>query len=275
MQRQMRSGMPSFGTLRPQPDATDTDMDVYPPYNKPSSQIPLLPQTPVPIPQRVPDFVLYSHPSCPRSMELVGLLQFYQLSQILIQDVNTLSMKPPWLDGVPTLADTKIGLVYKGSDAITFIKNLVELQIKNRERQQQQMKQHQMQQQHQTQQQHQMQQQQMQQQQMQQQESQETRNNQIPRDMNQQLVQRRFSDIVQDTPKENIGTETKTSFFDDLFQSEDNTSTNSVSSALISNATKISLPDNSHRYASSGQPKVSENSINHYQTQRQSQIKKS
>lgn len=85
--------------------------------------------------QRVPDFILYVHSRCSQSNGLVNLLIQRPLSQILVQDVSAIAQKPPWLNGVPTLVDTKIGLVYKGSDAITFVRNLIELQINNDRRQ--------------------------------------------------------------------------------------------------------------------------------------------
>jgi hypothetical protein len=84
-------------------------------------------------PPAVPEFVLYVHPNSPQSMQLYQYLQKYQLPQVFVQDVTTLQNKPSWLDGVPILADTKIGLLYRGSDAITFVNNLVGLHVKTQE----------------------------------------------------------------------------------------------------------------------------------------------
>lgn len=236
------SGIPHFGVVRPQPTA----MDISPPQ-----QVQAVAQPPVPPqPQRVPDFVLYVHPQCPRSGELLELLYEHPLSQILTQNVEDIPNKPPWLDGVPTLADTKIGLVYKGSDAMTFVKNLIGLQIKHREKQEQFMRL-----------------QQQQQQQMlqpQEQRSQYEGQRKTPRDMNQQLALRRFPDVIKEAPTVQEKKETKKSPMDDLFQPDD-------SPGMLSGSTSISLPDNSHRYQTSS--KVSESSLTDYQNRRQAQIK--
>jgi hypothetical protein len=105
------SGMPTLGVLRPI-DGSDEPMQPAPPA-------------------KVPEFVLYVHPDCPKSIELVQLLNKCPLSQLLIQNVCNIDPRPAWLNGVPMLANTKVGLVYKGSDAIIVVNRLIDLHIKS------------------------------------------------------------------------------------------------------------------------------------------------
>jgi hypothetical protein len=46
------------------------------------------------------------------------------LPNILQQDVQLLTEHPVWLCGTPMLADTKLGLLYKGSDVIMIINHM-------------------------------------------------------------------------------------------------------------------------------------------------------
>lgn len=105
MQRRSHNGIPSSGPVRPEPNLIPAEV-------RPRGMM--------------TDFVLYVHNSCPRSNDLIEVLKHHQVPSVLIQNVADLRTRPQWLDGVPILADAKIGLIYKGSDAIAFVTNLIQ-----------------------------------------------------------------------------------------------------------------------------------------------------
>jgi hypothetical protein len=57
-----------------------------------------------------------------KQMKDVPLHQVFQQNVVLLQD------RPPWLDGVPMLADTNLGMVYRGTDCMIFVEKLMELE---------------------------------------------------------------------------------------------------------------------------------------------------
>ena len=106
MQRRSHNGIPSAtGPMRPDPNPIPADVKTR---------------------SALTDFVLYVHNSCQRSRELLDLLKYHPMPSVFVQNVADLRTRPQWLDGVPILADAKIGLIYKGSDAIAFVTNLVQ-----------------------------------------------------------------------------------------------------------------------------------------------------
>lgn len=80
---------------------------------------------------RRPDFVLYFRRSCRNSLQLLNLLDQRPLTQVYQQDIDFLTSLPSWLTGTPALVDTKLGLVYKGTDAKVFIEKLCRLKIES------------------------------------------------------------------------------------------------------------------------------------------------
>lgn len=72
----------------------------------------------------LPEYVCYVHPSCPHSQRAMKLTS--QMKSVLVQNVATISDKPSWLTGVPILANTHLGVVYKGSDAFTLLSKLLQ-----------------------------------------------------------------------------------------------------------------------------------------------------
>ena len=72
-----------------------------------------------------PEYVLYVSPACSKSIALVNLLRSVPQDKILIQDVKLLNVLPPWLNGTPLLVQTKFGITYKGTDAINYVKMLL------------------------------------------------------------------------------------------------------------------------------------------------------
>ena len=123
---QLASGTPRMGATRSGMSTRDYPMPQAPPKQPPP---------PPPSPQRPPDFVVYYQPNCRNSQHILQLLQQYPMSQIYAQDVNLLQTRPQWLVGTPMLADTKLGLVYQGADATTFIQKLCGLQEQHRRKQ--------------------------------------------------------------------------------------------------------------------------------------------
>jgi hypothetical protein len=49
-------------------------------------------------------------------------------TDILIQDVKDLEEVPSWLNGTPILADTNMGVIYRGKDAVVLTKKMCALQ---------------------------------------------------------------------------------------------------------------------------------------------------
>ena len=75
-------------------------------------------------PPSQPAFVLYVHNKCTTSQSLLAQLEKTPIPNIFIQNIALLQDRPRWLDGVPVLADTKLGVVYKGTDCIVFLDKL-------------------------------------------------------------------------------------------------------------------------------------------------------
>lgn len=71
-----------------------------------------------------PAYVLYIEPGKEPSDRLTTGVQNSGLTQIYIQDVRLLPQRPSWLNGTPILADTKMGLIYRGTDAFVFAQKL-------------------------------------------------------------------------------------------------------------------------------------------------------
>ena len=114
--RQSSYGLPQAGTMRFQRPPLPTQ------HQPPPTQ-----HQPPPPAQARPNLVLYTHPNCPQSNGLIQqLMQRPRIQGLHIQDVNKLTERPPWLDGVPTLADTRLGIVYKGSDALMFMEKVIQ-----------------------------------------------------------------------------------------------------------------------------------------------------
>ena len=72
-----------------------------------------------------PDFVLYFHPKCPTCGLILAKMRTISLRNIYLQNVIMLQDRPPWLDGVPILADTHLGMIYRGTDAMIFLDSLI------------------------------------------------------------------------------------------------------------------------------------------------------
>ena len=75
-----------------------------------------------------PPFVLYFHPQCTNSISLLRQFQQTPISSVFLQDVRLLQQRPEWLNGTPMLVDTKMGLMYRGTDAIQFVTTLARLE---------------------------------------------------------------------------------------------------------------------------------------------------
>lgn len=71
-----------------------------------------------------PDFVLYFHPNCPVCRPLLQKLEHKSIPKVYVQNVLLLDNRPPWLNGVPILADTTLGMIYRGTDALIFLESL-------------------------------------------------------------------------------------------------------------------------------------------------------
>lgn len=69
-------------------------------------------------------FILYIHPHCPTSRGLSTALRKQPRPDVYVQNVQLLEEKPEWLDGVPIVADTAMGLIYRGTDAVMFMDKL-------------------------------------------------------------------------------------------------------------------------------------------------------
>eukprot|EP00466_Bigelowiella_natans_P005337 jgi/Bigna1/136854/aug1.36_g11562 len=101
-------GRPQAGVFRQGPTSTTTTVSVK---TSPAVQ---------------PDFVLYVQPRCKKSQSLVGIVESSGIRPplIMIQDVRILSVLPEWLHTTPVCADARLGLIYKGDDAVTVVERL-------------------------------------------------------------------------------------------------------------------------------------------------------
>lgn len=70
--------------------------------------------------------MLYVQSKCFPSRQLQELLQEYPTPTLVVQDAHQLHDKPDWLIGTPSIVDIKLGLLYKGSDAICLVQKLVQ-----------------------------------------------------------------------------------------------------------------------------------------------------
>ena len=93
------------------------------PQDQPAPQ-PHLPISPPVTPSRT-DFVLYFHPKCPICTKLLGKLDSTPLDNVFLQNVMMLTDPPQWINGVPLLADTRLGLVYRGTDCMVFLDKMM------------------------------------------------------------------------------------------------------------------------------------------------------
>jgi hypothetical protein len=75
-------------------------------------------------PQHTPEFVLYVHAQCASSDRLLSILKSTPMPNILLQNVHLLTECPVWLCGTPMLVDTKLGLLYKGSDVFMLVNHM-------------------------------------------------------------------------------------------------------------------------------------------------------
>ena len=75
----------------------------------------------------VPDYVLYVHPKCPTCRSIKERLGPHQLPKVYMQNVLLLQDRPPWMDGVPSIADTHLGMIYRGTDALVFLESLIKV----------------------------------------------------------------------------------------------------------------------------------------------------
>ena len=74
-----------------------------------------------------PKYVLYVHPKCPTSEKLKLHIQQQPAAQhdLYIQNVLLLKKCPEWLNGVPILADTTVGVIYRGTDCLVYVDKLL------------------------------------------------------------------------------------------------------------------------------------------------------
>lgn len=77
----------------------------------------------------VPDYVLYFKSGCVTCDRLLQKIdRFGPLPNVYLQNILMLTQRPPWLDGVPILADTHLGMIYRGSDALIFLDKLIDVE---------------------------------------------------------------------------------------------------------------------------------------------------
>lgn len=75
-----------------------------------------------------PEYVLYYLPNCQVYASLRQKLEFHPLKTVL--QVNLLSLggqRPPTLNGSPIIVETKLGTLYRGTDAIILLNKLLQL----------------------------------------------------------------------------------------------------------------------------------------------------
>ena len=82
--------------------------------------------TPPPPPQpQAPAYVMYFKPKCTPCRRMLRTLAENRLSTVFVQNIWLLAHLPPWLDGTPILADTRLGVIYRGTDAQVFLDKLI------------------------------------------------------------------------------------------------------------------------------------------------------
>lgn len=73
-----------------------------------------------------PAYVLYLEPTLNLlNQTLLKSIQPHHKDVFKLQIVTKMKERPPWLNGVPILADTKLGLIYRGTDCVTMTKKLL------------------------------------------------------------------------------------------------------------------------------------------------------
>ena len=77
-----------------------------------------------------PKFVVYFHPRCLSSQDILEMFKQAPSNQVYLQNVVLLQQRPEWLNGTPIVVDTNLGLLYRGTDAKHLVRNMCELQIK-------------------------------------------------------------------------------------------------------------------------------------------------
>jgi hypothetical protein len=81
-----------------------------------------------PFPQHIqpqnPSYIVYVSMKCPVSAQLLTKLNKKPVPNTLVQDVHKLKEYPTWLNGTPIVADTGLGLIYKGTDALVLLEKL-------------------------------------------------------------------------------------------------------------------------------------------------------
>jgi len=77
------------------------------------------------------NYVVYYHDLSPHCRELFPYVQSPRCPpSVLMQDIAPLRAQgqelPDWLDGVPVLADARLGLAFKGADALEVFRKIIE-----------------------------------------------------------------------------------------------------------------------------------------------------
>lgn len=116
--RQMGNNPQMMAAHRSMQATTTTSMDID------ETQPAAPPEPPASPPQTT--HVVYTLASCPNSIKILQALAQNHVPSILVQDVRKLNQKPAWLNGVPLVADTQFGLLYRGSDAMLIIDKLIQ-----------------------------------------------------------------------------------------------------------------------------------------------------
>lgn len=74
----------------------------------------------------IPRYILYTRISCFTSTNLLQRIANSKGGHIIhIQDADAITHRPKWLDGTPILADTELGIVYKGTNAKTVLERIL------------------------------------------------------------------------------------------------------------------------------------------------------
>ena len=95
-----------------------------------SSPQPPTPPISTPPTSAPPKFVVYFHPRCKCSQDILEMFKQAPSNQVYLQNVVLIQHRPEWLNGTPILVDTNLGLLYRGTDAKHLVRNMCELQIK-------------------------------------------------------------------------------------------------------------------------------------------------
>lgn len=70
-------------------------------------------------------YVIANDVNCQQAQRVVAALPTPVRQSIAVQDAHDLGeQRPTWLDGVPTVADVRQRVVYKGSDAFRYLEHL-------------------------------------------------------------------------------------------------------------------------------------------------------